>query len=231
MLKLWFDENVIPYLSTPVAEVIDFVELFRDYFSVRLRDVLPPHPISEKLQLLRDVKYAHTIEQIHKEHPWTKFVDQDLLQEAIDKAAMDGRTPWADPNHNPMDDLRKTHKNAQKRVRNLPIPGELNGTRIISDVDIESLSIDNGPSVFPVEPPKVKKVETDDKEEKEITISPTVINNLIMKIRNTEQPFTDEEIGVMETGLWFMFENRVRFGIWMVDRTFTELEKTKGKNK
>lgn len=56
MLKLWFEETVIPHLQwtehkiQPTAEM--FASSFRDYFSVRLRDVLPPHPISEKLREL-----------------------------------------------------------------------------------------------------------------------------------------------------------------------------------
>lgn len=53
MLKLWFEENVMPKdQSGNYAE--DLVASFRDYFSVRLRDVLPPHPISKNLELLRN---------------------------------------------------------------------------------------------------------------------------------------------------------------------------------
>lgn len=60
MLKLWFEETVIPHLKQPEHKINPTAEMFvynfRDYFSVRLRDVLPPHPISENLEELRNRK-------------------------------------------------------------------------------------------------------------------------------------------------------------------------------
>lgn len=56
MLTLWFEENVIPNIGRVGTQIPAeaFVDSFRDYFSVTLRDELPPHPISEKLERLRD---------------------------------------------------------------------------------------------------------------------------------------------------------------------------------